>query len=606
MLDRSSVLHSPRRRRRRRLSRRARKVATALLALFGVQLWLVFGHGYYGTSLQHKLLLSAFGLSLLVQLVPGTSQRGRVLEALASPSPRTRFLISLVVAVAMTAFVILIARWQGRSFQPQYHDEHSYLIQAQLVARGKLWLPAHPLADFFDSFELISQPVYALMYFPGAAAMFAPLVWLHLPFWVMPAVIAGLVAGFVFRIVTELLDAIAGAVAVVMLASTTTYRLLAIMAMSGMPLVLLGLAGTWAWLRWRRRANPVWAAAIGAFLGWAAITRPLDALCFAIPIGLAMLLRFSRTTPRRAAASALALIVGAAPFLAVQAVFNHAVTGRWTRMVFDEYAGRDYPQSGYGFHPFDPTRRPLSTLPQKQAHYDRFTVPAVREHQWRSVPTALGKTIIPQTLSYALPHQMLIMLVPVGLLVMRPRGRWVMAGVLPVFVLLYAGYAFFLPHYTITAVPAAILCVLLGVHAIRRAWPRAAAFSATFLTLAILTLSITEIPGISRLNRDDPFGRPELEHINGVLATLPPHERAIVLFRFAESNNAEEEPVYNIDVAWPDDARIIHAHDLGPRNVELFRYYAQRQPDRVIYLYDRGTGQLTRLGTARDLGAPGN
>jgi 4-amino-4-deoxy-L-arabinose transferase-like glycosyltransferase len=377
------------------------------------------------------------------------------------------------------------------------------------------------------------------------------------------------------------------------------------MAMSGMPLVLLGLAATWAWLRWRRRANPIWAGVIGALLGWAAVTRPLDALCFAIPIGVAMLLRFRGVGARRAAASALALIVAAVPFLTVQAIFNHAVTGQWTRTVFDAYSERDYPQTGYGFRSFDPSRRPLSPLPQKQAHYDRFTVPALREHQWWNALPGLRKKIIPSTLRFALPHQMLIMLLAPALVVMRRRQRWVVAAVLPIFVLLYVGYAFFLPHYAITIVPAAILCVLLGAHAIREGSPGAGAFSGTFLTLAILILSIAEVPGVNRLNRDDPFGRPELEHINAVLATLPSHERAIVLFRFNEANNAEEEPVYNIDVANPDDARIIHANDLGPRNIELFRYYAQRQPDRVIYLYDRGTGRLTRLGAARELGAAG-
>jgi hypothetical protein len=53
---------------------------------------------------------------------------------------------------------------------------------------------------------------------------------------------------------------------------------------------------------------------------------------------------------------------------------------------------------------------------------------------------------------------------------------------------------------------------------------------------------------------------------------------------------------------WPDDARIIRAHDLGPeRNRELFRYYAQRQPQRTVYRFDRMTATLTRLGNVVDL-----
>ena len=57
----------------------------------------------------------------------------------------------------------------------------------------------------------------------------------------------------------------------------------------------------------------------------------------------------------------------------------------------------------------------------------------------------------------------------------------------------------------------------------------------------------------------------------------------------------------NTDVAWPDDAPIIRAHDLGEENVRLYRYYAQRQPEREIYLFDRNGSQLQYLGTAIEL-----
>ncbi len=48
-----------------------------------------------------------------------------------------------------------------------------------------------------------------------------------------------------------------------------------------------------------------------------------------------------------------------------------------------------------------------------------------------------------------------------------------------------------------------------------------------------------------------------------------------------------DDPVYNDTVAWPDDAKIIRARDLGPeKDRDIFRYYAQRQPARVFYIYD--------------------
>ena len=84
---------------------------------------------------------------------------------------------------------------------------------------------------------------------------------------------------------------------------------------------------------------------------------------------------------------------------------------------------------------------------------------------------------------------------------------------------------------------------------------------------------------------------------------------AVILFRYHPElsqdgdNSCKVEPVYNTDVAWPDDAPIIHAHDLGSRNIEIIRYYAEHQPDRAFYLFDRGNpaDPLHRLGTASEL-----
>jgi len=89
------------------------------------------------------------------------------------------------------------------------------------------------------------------------------------------------------------------------------------------------------------------------------------------------------------------------------------------------------------------------------------------------------------------------------------------------------------------------------------------------------------------------------------------HKPAVVLFRFdAENGNPHIEPVYNTDVAWPDDAQVIRAHDLGAeRNQKLFEYYARQKEDRAVYLFDVSPAKVQDppqyLGTVRELAKQG-
>ena len=77
--------------------------------------------------------------------------------------------------------------------------------------------------------------------------------------------------------------------------------------------------------------------------------------------------------------------------------------------------------------------------------------------------------------------------------------------------------------------------------------------------------------------------------------------RALVLFHYSRQRPIDQEPVYNSTVAWPDDARIIRAQDLGPRNRKLYEYYAKIQPDREVFLFDEASRRYIRLGNVAEL-----
>src|SRR5207237_9067046 len=95
---------------------------------------------------------------------------------------------------------------------------------------------------------------------------------------------------------------------------------------------------------------------------------------------------------------------------------------------------------------------------------------------------------------------------------------------------------------------------------------------------------------------DDHFESRIARPVHEQLAKIP--APAVVLFRFdSKTDSPHEEPVYNTDVAWPDDAPVIRAHDLGAPNVEIYRYYL----DRDFYLYQVSSNKLIHLGKGHDL-----
>jgi hypothetical protein len=143
------------------------------------------------------------------------------------------------------------------------------------------------------------------------------------------------------------------------------------------------------------------------------------------------------------------------------------------------------------------------------------------------------------------------------------------------------------------------LMVVLGMRAIIEAIPtRIRSGGEVFL---VLFLAGVALPPLKPEMPDDGYPMPSVTFAAKLMPRLvkPP---AIVLFHYDSPGNFHDEPVYNIDVAWPDDAPIIRAQDLGPaRNQELFAYYAQRQPARTVYRFDRATGKLFLLGNVVEL-----
>lgn len=580
-----------------------RQSATVLLVLCGTALCLLTTPGRANVGWQ----LVAAGLALAVGLIPAVWRRvGPLLDRLGQPSPRARAITAVVVGLLGGLYLLAAATVQGRDLEPKWHDEQMFLVQARIMATGRLWMPRHEVAGAFETFHVFVEPVYAAMHFPGTPLLYVPAVWLELPAWVLPLAAAAGVVGLLYRVTAELIDGAAGLLAALLLLGVSQFRFLGLTVMSQVPAMLFGLLTAWAYLRWRRHQGLAWGVAIGAFAGWAAIVRPVEALCYAAPVGLAVLMDLRRRPTdggakrRRWLATPALIVAGAAPFLALQLAFDRGVTGHWLKTPHQLYTERFHPGATFGVAAAGGAARPATTLRQKLDYYDQFVVPEVRagtELGPVGLWTEGGRFLY--LWNGALPANVLVALLPAGLLAAGGR-RWVVAGFLAPFVACYSVNPIFTLQYAVAAAPAIVVAVVLGIDAAGRAWPGARLPLTTALTFGVATVGLTSLvlapsardpagldvmaPGYAG---DEDLPAQELVDTNRALAKLS--GRAVVLFRYTPGTTSPHvEPVYNADVAWPDDARVVRAHDRGPAaNAELLRYYAARQPDRAAYLVDR-------------------
>jgi 4-amino-4-deoxy-L-arabinose transferase-like glycosyltransferase len=413
---------------------------------------------------------------------------------------------------------------------------------------------------------------------------------------------AGGAVGLTYWIVAELTSGAGGMLATLMLIGCSSLRRVSVLYVSTAPLMLLVLAALWAYLHWRRDRRARWTALVGFFTAWAGITRPLDALCFAVPIGIAMLLDLRGSSPRRYLISLGSLFLAALPLLTLQIICNIGITGSWRQTAWTAYTRHDDPLDGMAIGKIDLSQRSQSTLPQKVEFSDGFTRSAAIERHARHRLANWIKDDLPADVNVLWPHPLLMVLIPIGLMAIgRKPARGVLYATLPLCLLAYAMYTFSVPQYVVIGAPAAALGVVLASEACGRAWPKRSDLIVTAISIAIVGLTCTQLPQFNRIVLDDRYRPSEPRQVAMELSSLD-RTPAVVLFHFTPGvDNVHFEPVYYIDVAWPDAARVIRAHDLGSRNREIFQYY----PDRAFYMCNPRSAPPRFLGYGRELAESG-
>jgi hypothetical protein len=579
--------------RRGTLGPRAWWLLAVLLLAWGLRLALLPEHPLYSYTWPVRLVMLAPLLALLPPVAWAVSRGiGRVRHM----PRRARGWVALALAAGATTYLYTSAVRQGVRLVPTVKDEYSYLLQARMLSAGRLWLPRHPLADFFETTAVLTDRVYASVYPPGTALLLAPGAALDWPHWVIPILLTGAAVAMLFLVVTALADPWCGLAAALMAVGSGMLQAVWHYAMAQVPAMLFGLLVAWWFLHWAGRKRRVgWAALLGAAAGWALIIRPQDAVCYLLPVALALLVAMRRH-PRRALVAAAIAMLAASPFLALQAVTNKGITGRWTDFPHNYYHRRDLPTLGYGFH--DRGRqdvKPVSASPQKQAEFEAEqaglrTLDARNHGDWLH----LWNRRLPALLNATLPDPFLAVFLPVGFLAVRRRHRWVLAVTPILFLLVYLPWPFILPHYPLPVMPGVLLLVLLGMRGIEWHAGRWRRTVTALLAMVVVTSVAVALPEVNAAKRAEPIDVVAPQDVDRAVRRLT-DARAVVLLRYDRQRGARMRP-YNLDVPNPDDAPIIKALDLGPRNDELFDYYRARQPDRSFFLYDFADDTLTPLG----------
>ncbi len=229
------------------------------------------------------------------------------------------------------------------------------------------------------------------------------------------------------------------------------------------------------YVKWRKGRSLVVATLIGVVSGWAGITRPADALCVCVPIGIAMLFDLRGTPFGRVVKTISVVLAAALPFLALQAVQNIGITGRLSQFPSDYYVERQYPAPMLGFNSVDPLRVPQSRLLEKQVAMRDDILPSYLQHRLNRSFLELRSSM---TVLSTLPSALLLVLIPASFVSLwRNPVRITVATSLLLYLVFYTFYVFYFGHYLFVMLPAVVLLVLGGVETIVRIAGRSGSLS---------------------------------------------------------------------------------------------------------------------------------
>jgi len=264
------------------------------------------------------------------------------------------FLLSVISSYAVGSRNIRVATMlQERNIAfahlpPAYHDEYSYLLQAETFLAGRVTFPPMTVRpDLFHQMHVLNERRTVSRYFPTTGAWMAPFVAIGHPAW-GHWLAGGMASVFFFLAMRQIVHSRAACVGGVLIALSPGLAIFSNLLLAHHPVMLALSIFTWSFLRMMSTSGFCYALLSGTALSIAMLGRPMTAAGFALPFGLWLALHLVRQRGSRVLAVGMGLPLVAG--LAVLAIFNHEATGSWNRTAYQEYTDTFTPRHRYGFN----------------------------------------------------------------------------------------------------------------------------------------------------------------------------------------------------------------------------------------------------------------
>ena len=477
---------------------------------------------------------------------------------------------------ALLALLVVWTVWDIRESSAVEHDQASYVLQAEIFASGRWTAPPPPLPVFFEEPHVQVAPRLASKYPPGHALLLALGTLVGAP-WLIPLLLSAITGALLFSLTTRVVNVWAATFAIAFWCTAPLVLRFQGSYFSETTTAAAILGAWWCLLEWRDTRGTRWLLLVAGTIGWAAITRPLPALAFAIPVGVVVLRDVARERRWRALASAIAVGVGV---LCIIPLWSWRSTGSWSESPLIKYQ-RDY-------LPYDkPGFAVDSTRPRRYDSFDPVTRAMYEHHlEMRTqqsadmVPLVASQRALNIVIGFFQGIRLpLVVLALIGLVLGGARLRFAALSGLTLFAA-YLPYAHWekwsLYYLELTPVAAALTAAGLWHAMRRRLSEQVAGLLTAGAAVILLAASVTSIERWRRENRDtNTFYTTFYDQVKAL-----PKKPAILFVSYPKSRSRWVAVVRNhVNLA---TAPVWIVHDLGARNAELTRL----APERTVYHFE--------------------